>query len=122
MEQPREFAKLEKYAKLKRWWNEARKAASEWHSDHSRTWVNDGFKRGNAASTIFQVPETQMTYRALRRFHFRGLGPRTEEDGSDKCVCDTTSRCAVFCAVESETRTRLRSWTEPWIWTDEGLE
>ena len=106
MEQPRELVKSERYAKLKRWLYEVRKAASGWHSDHSRTWVNDGDKRGNAASTIFHLPETQVTCLALRGFHVRGHGLRTEEDGSDKCVCDTTSRSAVFCAVESETCTR----------------
>ena len=117
MEQSRESHKLEKYVKMKRWWNEARKAVSGWHSDHSRTWVNDGLKRGSVDDT---PPSRNGS--ALRRLHFRGHGLRTEEDGSDKCVCGATSRCAVFCAVESETCTRLRSWTEPRIWTDEGLE
>ena len=55
VEQPRKFGKSVKYAKLKRWLYEVRNAKSGWDSDFSPTQVNDGFKRGNAPSTIFHL-------------------------------------------------------------------
>ena len=37
-----------------------RKAASGWEDDYARRLVEDGFRRGRAASTIFYHPKTQV--------------------------------------------------------------
>ena len=59
VELPDEFKKIGRYAKLKRWLYGMRKAASGWEDDYARRLVEDGFRRGRAASTIFYHPKTQ---------------------------------------------------------------
>ena len=49
-----------RYAKLKRWLYGMRQAASGWEDDTARRLVQDGFRRGRAASTIFYHPKTQV--------------------------------------------------------------
>ena len=53
----REFDKFWRYAMLKRWLYGMRKAASGWEDDHARRLVEDGFRRGRAASTILLSPQ-----------------------------------------------------------------
>ena len=60
VELPDEFKKIGRYAKLKRWLYGMRKAASGWEDDYARRLVEDGFRRGRAASTIFYHPKTQV--------------------------------------------------------------
>ena len=60
VELPDEFKKFGRYAKLKRWLYGMRKAASGWEDDYARRLVEDGFRRGRAASTIFYHPKTQV--------------------------------------------------------------
>ena len=57
---PDEFKKFGRYAKLKRWLYGMRKAASGWEDDYARRLVDDGFRRGRAASTIFYHPKTHV--------------------------------------------------------------
>ena len=45
---------------MKRWLYGMRKAASGWEEDYTRRLVEDGFRRGTAASTIFYHPKTQV--------------------------------------------------------------
>ena len=59
VELPDEFKKSGRYAKLKGWLYGMRKAASGWKDDYARRLVEDGFRRGRAASTIFYHPKTQ---------------------------------------------------------------
>ena len=59
-ELPDEFKKLGRYAKLKRWLYGMRKAASGWEEDYARRVVEDEFRCGRAASTIFYHPKTQV--------------------------------------------------------------
>ena len=60
VELPDEFKKFGRYAKLKRRLYGMRKAASGWEDDYARRLVEDGFRRGRAASTIFYHPKTQV--------------------------------------------------------------
>ena len=60
VELPDEFKKCGRYAKLKRWLYGMRKAASDGEDDNARRLVEDGFRRGRAASTIFYHPKTQV--------------------------------------------------------------
>ena len=60
VELPDEFKKFGRYAKLKRWLYGMRKAASGWEDDYARRLVEDVFRRGRAASTIFYHPKTQV--------------------------------------------------------------
>ena len=57
VELPGEFEKFWRYATLKRWLYGMRKAASGWEDDHARRLVEDGFRRGRAASTILLSPQ-----------------------------------------------------------------
>ena len=57
---PDEFEKFGRYTKLKRWLYGMMKAASGWEDDYARRLVEDGFRRGRAASTIFYHPKTQV--------------------------------------------------------------
>ena len=45
---------------MKRWLYGMRKAASGWEDDYARRLVEDGFRRGRAASTILYHPKTQV--------------------------------------------------------------
>ena len=49
-----------RYAKLKRWLYGMRKAASGWEDDYARRLVEDVFRPGRAAPTIFNHPKTQV--------------------------------------------------------------
>ena len=60
VELPDEFKKFGRYAKLKRWVYGMRKAASGWEDEYARRLVEDGFRRGTAASAIFYHPKTQV--------------------------------------------------------------
>ena len=51
VELPDEFRNFGRYAKLQRWLYGMRKAASGWEDDDARRLVEDGFRRGRAAST-----------------------------------------------------------------------
>ena len=55
-----EFKQFGRYAKLKRWLYGMRRAASGWEDDYARRLVEDGFRRGRAASTMFHHPKTQV--------------------------------------------------------------
>ena len=55
-----EFKTFGRYAKLKRWLYGMRKAASGLEDDYARRLVEDGFRRGRAASTILYHPKTQV--------------------------------------------------------------
>ena len=81
-ELPDECKSFGRYAKLKRWLYGMRKAASGCEDDYARRMVEDGFRRGRAASTIFYHPKTQVrvvvhgddftfasTESALKRIH-----------------------------------------------------
>ena len=59
VELPDEFEKFGRYAKLKRWLHGMREVASGWEDDYARRRVEDGFRRGRAA-TIFYHPKTQV--------------------------------------------------------------
>ena len=45
---------------MKRWLYGMRMASSGWEDDYARRLVDDGFRRGTAASTIFHHPKTQV--------------------------------------------------------------
>ena len=81
VELPDEFKKFGRYAKLKRWLYGMRKAASGWEDDYARRLVEDGFRRGRAASTIFYHPKTQVRVVVHGdRFHVCWDGVGTEEN------------------------------------------
>ena len=61
VELPNEFRKFGWYAKLKRWLCGMREGASGWEDEYARRLVEDGFRRGKAASTIFHHPKTQVS-------------------------------------------------------------
>ena len=63
-----------------------RKAASGWEGDHARRLVEDGFRRGRAASTIFYHPKTQVRVVVHRNdFTFAGTESELKEIQAKTC-------------------------------------
>ena len=57
---PDKFKTFGRYAKLKRWLCVMRMAASGCEDGYARRLVEDGFRRGRAATSIFYHPKTQV--------------------------------------------------------------
>ena len=82
---------------LKRWLYGLRKAASRWKDDYARRLVEDGFRRGRAASTIFYHPKTQLRV-VVHGDDFTFAG-RESELRKIHGTSGMTSRCAAFLAA-----------------------
>ena len=60
LELPEEFWKHGRYARLRRWVYEMRKAAAGWEEDYAKKMVAEGLERGRGASTAFYNKSTMV--------------------------------------------------------------
>ena len=94
---------------MKRWLYGMRKAASGWEDDYARRLVEDGFRRGRAASTIFYHPKTQVRV-VVHGDDLTFAGTGSELRKVEAKMHEWHDRYAAFLAAGSGTCTRLRYW------------
>ena len=119
VELPDEFKKFGRYAKLKRW---LYGAASGWEDDYARRLVEDGFRRGRGASTIFYHPKTQVRVVVHGDdFTFAGTESDLKKIQAKICECYDVKVRGVLGSGKRDVH-EIEISGRKLTWTEEGLE